>query len=329
MMQAIELLRKRLHDKYGTELGDIVSYVAPNMEIGDYGYEALDNRTNIRYVGVSYFPYENVTSRDFGWEKDLDIYNLPRIKGDFYEFNQPQYIQYNRIWMSLRSVIESGDAYLIFTHPDETELLINAGEFPDATLAGVFDGCKVWADFISQNYPFYRWWTSSEIGHYLEHREGFLNGEWLPATNTLKLRLAQPDDAIHIKTPLYLQSVTDEQGTLSLVFNTAPCNFQSTEYDVTKTAQDYYIYPMSERLTKPTILKAPFEYITPSERIPTSEETARLIPTIHNTLGEYEEAPGENGLSTPSLIGIMAAAVILTTGTWFAFKSSRKKSASM
>ena len=97
-MLAFEELRNRLSDNYSTQLGDVTSYVAPMTEIDDYGYEALDTRTQIRYVGTCYYPDVGAADRDFGWEPGRDIYNVTRIQGDFYIFTQPQDDDYKWAW---------------------------------------------------------------------------------------------------------------------------------------------------------------------------------------------------------------------------------------
>jgi hypothetical protein len=267
MMNALDLLRQRLSEEYGTQLGEVVSYVAPALEMGDYGYEALDMRTNIRYVGTSYFSWEQVTNRDFGWERDLDIYNLPRIQGSFYGLSQPQDEGYSLSWNILRSVIESGNSFLIFTHPDELELL-DKRRFPDATMAKVFEAFRIWGDYVSEHYPFYRWWTSSELGQYLEKREGTVNAEWLPQSSTLKLKLSQPDDTVHIKTNGYLKSISGVNDTIILTFSDLPCDFDSGKYDVVNIAHDYFIYAKDSKSSRPVVPKTPFVFESPT--IPTT-----------------------------------------------------------
>ncbi len=335
MMQALEVLRSRLDNEYSTQLGEVISYVAPMNEMGNYGYEALDKGTNIRYVGT-YFSSDNqaldkVTGRDFAWEGDLDIYNLPRIEAAFYDFNQPQYKEYSHDWMTLRSVIESGDSFLIFTHPDEAELL-DEGEFPNSSVAGIFEGCKVWADYICSHYPYYRWWTASELGHYLENREGVLDAEWLPEANTLELRLSQPDDTVHIKTDLYLQKITQEAGTLSFVMGNVPCDLQSDDYDIIKVGQDYFVYAKDSKSSMPVKPKVPFSFkhtsitTTESHNIPGDSAALPLPTTKSNNMADdnvalplpttksNNMADDNAALPLPTLLCIAIACVILVAG---------------
>lgn len=279
MMAAWELLRDRLYDRYGTQLGEAVSYVAPDNEIGDYGYEVLDARTDIKYVGTTGLFDEYRTVREFGWEGDLDIYNLPRTKGGFYGLAQPQYQGYSLGWMALRSVIESGDSYLIFTHPDELDLL-DTSVFANPTMPELFEALTVWADYICRHYPFYRWWTSSELGRYLENREGVLDAEWLPEANTLELRLSQPDDVIHIKTQGYLGSISQAGDTVSLTFTSSASDINSEQYDIIHLGNDYFIYPKGSKASMPVKPEVPFSFkhisITTTESNNTEDNNAAL-----------------------------------------------------
>ena len=309
MTQAWELLGDKLYDKYGTQLGEMVSYIAPNLEIGDYGYEALDTRTPIKYVGTYYFPADKVTDRDFGWERNLDIYNLPRIKGGFYEFNRPQSKEYAMSWHILRSTIESGDSYLIFTHPDELELL-NKEKYPDATMTKVFEGFNAWGDYVSRHYPFYRWWTSAELGQYLENREGVLDAEWFPEDNVLKLKLSQPDDAIHLKTQEYLKSISQAGETITLTFSSSPYDFVSDKYDVVNIGQDYFIYPEGSKSSMPVVPKTPFEFR------PAPDPTPAPTPIT-------EPPNAQSELPLPTLLGVIVASIILVIGILLMWRGSK------
>jgi len=296
MMQTVESLQDRLRDKYGTQLGKIASYIAPMSAIGNYGYEALDKRTYIRYVGTGgllssggdtgtesipssgpdsadYTLEYPPTLKDFGREKDLDIYNLPRVKGDFYSFNQPQDDDYSKTWNILRSIIESGDSYIIFTHPDELDLL-DQDRFPNASMPKLFEAFRVWGDYVSRHYPFYRWWTSSELGQYLEKREGALDAEWFPEESILKLKLSQPDDVIHIKTHEYLKNISQGDEALILAFSSSPSDYKSDEYDVVNVGHDYFIYPKGSESSMPVIPETSFTF-TP---VPAPVEKTSMLP---------------------------------------------------
>ncbi len=314
MMQALEILRAKLQDRYGTKLGEIISYTPLNLIIDDYGYEALDTITDIRYVTSSYSSKDEVIARDFGWERDLDIYNLSRIKGSFYEFNQPQDDKYSRSWNILRSRIEGGDTYLIFTHPDEVDLLHMNGD-TDASMAGMFEGLTVWGDYVRSRYPFYRWWTMAEIGRYLEKREGTLNAEWYPADGILKLRLSQTDDAIHIKTEQFLANISQTNEAIIVTFSRSVSDFESDDYDIVNINQDYFIYPRDSKSSRPIVSENPFKF----RHIPMP--VTELQDTVHENVLPMLATEPQNTASKNALLplqalpGIIVAGAILLAGT--------------
>jgi peptidoglycan/xylan/chitin deacetylase (PgdA/CDA1 family) len=268
VLAAIEKLKLELNDKYGYEMDEIVSYIAPANCIGDYGYTALDQKTDIQYVGTGHVSsastYEGKsfgrnyilpTLREFGWEDDRDVYNLPRVQGGFYYFDEDNKdidkYEYEDSWHVLRSSIESGDAYLIFTHPDAPELIKRGDK--NSTLDDIFKAYIAWGDYVSQTYPHYRWWTTGMLGDYLANRQGTTEGEWFPDSNTLKIRLSQPDDAIHVKTEKYLSAISGEGENLTLQFEDTVTDFYTEEYDILKMHQDYFIYPKESKNYRPEI----------------------------------------------------------------------------
>jgi hypothetical protein len=246
---AIGKLESALRQEYGLELGQIVSYAAPRNEIGGYGYRMLDELTGIKYVGtmvgVAYDIEEPGTPalRNFGWEPGTGIYNLPRSQGDFFTFSgkADSDASYNA-WSTLRSLIESGQPYLIFTHPDEY-LLLNQVQYPGTGMEDIFAGATAWADYVSQNYPYYRWVTTAELGEIMVSRSGPLDARWLAGDNILEITGHSPSEALQIKTPLYLSSIREAGNRLEFSFSQTPVEIQTPGYDIVKTGQNYMIYP--------------------------------------------------------------------------------------
>lgn len=306
MKEAEQTLREKLLETHGTKLGKIVSYVAPANVIGKDGYETLAGKTDIRYVGVSHVLATRAEEggnyidsdiyppvfRDFGWEDGLDIFNLPRIQASFDFFNQPQHELYNIGWENLRSFLESGDAYIAFTHPEELELFDNKLA-PGFNMSELFEAYRIWGNYVSSRFPFYRWWTSSELGQYLEKRGGTLKAEWLPKDKTLILQLSQPDDAIHIKTDGYLDSITTsgEQGkSIIMTFSDLPPNVppESDKYDIVKVGRDYFIYPAGSKNSLSVTPEKQFEYvelpIPESERlVALTQQPENMMPPVSST----------------------------------------------
>jgi hypothetical protein len=253
MKLALDELAARLESDYGVELGEIVSYVAPMNEISIAGYQALDSVTDIKYVCTEYeFVLDgdvnpsgtyNTTYKNFGWEPGTGIYNLPRSQGDFFTFSgkADSDASYNA-WSTLRSLIESGQPYLIFTHPDEY-LLLNQVQYPGTGMEDIFAGATAWADYVSQNYPYYRWVTTAELGEIMVSRSGPLDARWLAGDNILEITGHSPSEALQIKTPLYLSSIREAGNRLEFSFSQTPVEIQTPGYDIVKTGQNYMIYP--------------------------------------------------------------------------------------
>ncbi|MGI2336707.1 MAG: hypothetical protein ACRKGH_08750 [Dehalogenimonas sp.] len=265
---AVQNLAQQLQSKYGVDLGKIVSYVPPMNEIGSDGYQGLDALTDIKYVGTQYdfgvvddtSTISHITYENFGWEAGTEIYNLPRTQGDFYTFSgQVSTEDTNNAWATLRSVIESGQAYLIFTHPPD-ENIMDPTKYPDFTMADLFEAYTVWADYVITNYPFYRWMTTAEVGGILDSRAVSLNSRWVIGENTLEIMDYSPGEALQIKTALFLQSISLVGTTLKLYFGDSVADVLSPEYDVIKEGNNYFIYPSGSKDSFPVIPGTPFVF---------------------------------------------------------------------
>ncbi len=275
MMKATALLKERLWSEYGIEMPEITAYVPPTNEIGASGYKALDSRTNIKYVGGFFIPA--VASEDeylppldyspalrgFSWEGDLDIYNLPRIQGGFLVFNLPSDEESYKSWAILRGMLESGAPYIVFTHPDEL-LLLGMQHSGGQVMSSLFHAHRVWADYVTTHFPFYRWYTTSELGAYLEHREGVFDAEFMlyKDYSLLNLKLSQPNDAIHIKTKNFLTNIVRiDETTLTLRFKDSPPDKSKYfPYEIIRVNHDYFIYPETQESHRPIVPDKPFTF---------------------------------------------------------------------
>jgi hypothetical protein len=316
MAAAMDELRVKLKARYGTELGEVVSYIPPANEIDDYGFEALARETKIKYVGTVHFGNEEVSARDFGREGNLEIFNLPRSGGGgFHIFNEPQDRDYSNVWNTLRSVIESGDSYLIFTHPYAWEYQ-DEKRFGNGSMTKLFDSYRTWADYVSRHYPFYRWWTSAELGDYLANRKGALSGRWDAGSNRLTLELSQPDDVIHIKAQRYLKTVEAAGNTVVLTFTNMPEPVYSDRFEITTIGQDYFLCPKSLPVTHAAVPSSPFVFnhvtwVKPPEPAPAPVVTV-----------EFERS---NRSPVMALVGFAAAGVVFLVGLVVLRRSRRKE----
>ncbi len=305
MIAATQQLRDRLQSSYGMQLPQIVSYVAPMECIGAYGYQSLDARTDVRYVGVHFkeeeasggsaaalavseagtsqegsdnsstesenardadgdpYPAEDitypVTYRDYGLEPGTDMYNLPRVQGDFFLFSRPDSDEYYHCWAMLRCMMESGAPYVIFTHPDESDMLAASG-YTDVTMAQVFDAYVIWADYVATHYPFYRWLTTGGLGQVLESRSGYLDARWLPDQMILEIDNAGQNEALQAKTSLYLVNETTVGDTLRLAFSETPGSFSSANHDIVQSGGNYFLYPPGSAGSLAEVPSTPFEF---------------------------------------------------------------------
>ncbi|MFH1640242.1 MAG: DUF2194 domain-containing protein [Chloroflexota bacterium] len=261
MMKATSQLRARLYENYGTALAPIVSYMAPGNEIDDDGYQALDQETMVRYVGTLYFGNDDTLQKDFGREGSTNIFNLPPVDGEgFYAFGQSRDSNTTSRWNNLRSVIESGDSYLIFTNAYEADLK-DGNPSPDAPISKLFDGYQAWGDYVSQHYPFYHWWTAGELGRYLENRQGTLEAAWFPENNTLRIKPPQPDDVIHIKTDKYLAGISINETDITLKFDDERDHpVSSAQYDLLTLDGNYFLSLRDSRQSGAMAPETPFTF---------------------------------------------------------------------
>ncbi len=287
-------------------LGPIVSYVAAANDISTYGYIAIDAGTDIKYVGVE-FGLTDVTDdgsgnpplggpypaaeRDFGWEPGRDLFNLPRTQGDIHVFspdsaqNTPEV--YESAIANLKCLIESGQPYTIFTHPDENIIIDPSGNL---TMAEVFSGYTAFADYIVDNYPFFRWLKTAELGDIMDSRAGSLNATWDPVAKKLLIANYAAGEALQIKTGLTLTNKTLNGTTLELTFGASEIN----DPDVFKQGtSDYFIYPIGtgdNRISEPT---QPFVYqagIGPSVTTGSATAIAGTSATLNFNLTDFGTA---------------------------------------
>ncbi len=255
--KALDRLRSTLYQEYGDYLSAVDSYVAPDGRLGPDGYKQLAQRLGIRYAGTLDPGGESLyegdghsvpqtippTLRNFGREGDTGVYNLPRSEGGFYYFGRAAAgtARHDQSWATLLSAIESGDSYIIFTHPSDTGIAESAGRTP--RLEDFFSALNTWGEFVSRHYPFYRWWTATRLGDYLAERQGFTGADWLPDEKTLRVTPAQAQDVIRVKTDKYLSSVSRDGGTVVLKFSDAESEIVPGDYDVVRCGQDYFLSP--------------------------------------------------------------------------------------
>ncbi len=312
MNAAMEDLRAQLKQRYGTDLGEITSYIPPANEIDDYGYRALAQSTDIKYVGGSYFGNEEVSARDFGQEKDLGIYNLPRSAGGgFNIFNEPQDRDYANVWNTLRSVVESGDSYLIFTHPYGWEYQ-DKERFGDGSMQELFETYRIWADYVAKHYPFYRWMTSSQLGNFLENRKGVMDAAWNADKNRLVVRNVPSGEVIHVKARDYLQSVEKDGDSVVLTFGNMQTRAYSDLYDIVQIGQDYFLNPKSVKATYAASPGLPFVFteMTAARPSPSPRPPAAVADNLV-TASARSPVTAALGIGT-AVIFILVAIVILS-----------------
>lgn len=327
IMEEIGVLRERLRQEYNVELGDIVSFTPPANSIADEVYPALKERTTIKYVGTGYstapvkYP---PTFRDFGPEKGLDIYNLPRIRGGFLDFNRPGTSEYLTGWRGLVNAMESGSPYIIFTHPDELDLPEYSS--PE-TMKELFDSYDGWANYVSQHYSYYRWWTAAQLGSYMEKRAGFLEAEWLRQEDILKVRLSQPDDAVHVKTDRYVESAYLQSDTIFIKLRSSPVECYSN-LDVVRVGRDYFFYPKG---SASSLIRRPASSFVFTERVrPVQEKVSPPVTPAPTTIPPAtpvvtEVKPEMRSLDTTPSFG--GAAIVLLVGVLLLRIMSRKRRA--
>jgi hypothetical protein len=102
--------------------------------------------------------------------------------------------------------------------------------------------------------------TTASFGQLLESRSGSLNATWQHRINTLEILDYVPTETIQVKTPLYIKSIIREGSTLRLVFGDNPSEFHTSEYDVVKTGNNYFIYPAGSKALMAKIPDAPFVF---------------------------------------------------------------------
>ncbi len=336
---ALARLRNSLAQDYGVNMNTVTSYVAPSHAIDSYGYAALDQLTNLKYVGTG-FDWKGGTSaslnnayvadsarvylqsiaavekeksnlsetfaapaatgpeispevlKDFGWEPGTAIYNLPRIQGDVSLFIQEDNPYHQSAWDLLRSMLESGQPYLIFTHSDEVDEV----KVPGWTWGDVYRAYTTFADFAVDQYPFYRWQTVTQIGDMLSTRTGTIDGIWQAPTNTLTLTVPQPEDPVHVKTALHLAGITQSGNVYTLTFSQTDTGFVSASHDVVHKGQDYFIYPLASqqyRLTKPATTFA-YEEVG-LNRAPALSPIGSKVTYVGQTLNFTVDATDPNG----------------------------------
>ncbi len=247
LAEAFDKMREQLAVKSAIKLGGAVSYAAPGNSLGKAGYLALDEYTDIRYVGVGYsrgldIPHPDSpfppTFREYGAEAGTGIYNVPRYQASFFRMAESDEAAE---WSIMRALMESGDTYVAFTHPDELDLPEYDGNERD--MARLFDAYEKWADYVTRYYPYYRWWTHAELGRYLEKRRGVIEAEWFPKEMTLYIKNAQPDDTIHIKSELSIESISKSGDTMVIRFRKEPVKLTTRDFDIVNLGNDTYICP--------------------------------------------------------------------------------------
>ncbi len=306
MVQATQKLRDKLQNNYGIQLPDVVSYVAPMECIGAYGYQSLDARSDVKYVGTSYArgstqpltvleATENttypVTYRDFGMEPGTNLYNLPRTQGSFFLFSRPESNRYYDCWALLRCLIESGAPYVIYTHPDENMMLGPEG-YDNVTMAQVFQAYTTWADYVATNYPFYRWLTAGQLGQVCESRSGYLNARWLPDQKTLEINNVGQSEALQVKTSFYLSNCSKTDNTLRLTFSETSTGFQSQDYDIVKTSTNYFLYPPGSTKSLAVLPGTPFQF---PNLPPVLNSIGNKTVTVGNSISFNVSATDPNG----------------------------------
>jgi hypothetical protein len=317
LMTAMDKLRTKLKEKYGTDLGNVVSYIPPANEIDDYGFESLSRLTGIKYVGTVYYGDENVSARDFGMEGDTGIYNLPRSGGaGFHIFNTPGDKDYSNVWNGLRSTIESGDSYLILTHPYAWEFE-DEERFPNSSIAELFNCYRIWADYVAEHYPFYRWWTSAELGKYLESREGVLDARWVPQANQLIVKLSQSQDVLHVKASGYLKNIEQDGDRWALTFGSQPGQVYSDAFEITNVGQDYYLCPRTSRPSHAVIPEKPFIFTQVQYTKPQLASPVIITPAV-----AVPDAQG--GSPVMAVAGIGAGCIFLLIGIFVLRKTGRR-----
>ncbi|MGI2336705.1 MAG: DUF2194 domain-containing protein [Dehalogenimonas sp.] len=307
IMAAFDELSAQLLEEYDVVFSpsDILSYVAASNNIDSAGYQAIDTLTDIKYVSTEFSLDEGtrgggtgvispeypsgfpVTWRDFGFEEGTLLYNLPRSQANFAVF-APNTDPASRTaaFANLQCLIESGQPYLIFSHPDENVIML-----PNTTMDQVFMGYTAFADFVVQ-YPFYRWLKTAELGGILDARAPTLNARWLPGSSTLEIMDYVAAEALQVKTSFFLTEVALDGTTLSLTFGDTDTGYNApAAYDIVKTGNNFFIYQNGAVENMPTTPSAPFvfEYsaapVVETDSVTNIEETTAVLNGTLSSLG--------------------------------------------
>ncbi len=342
MADAWKQLQQRLSEQYGVKLGECTSYSAPQNVIGDAAYKILARKMGIKYVGTSSITNEVQRSgivstvvgfkpalKEFGWEGNTGIFNIPRMKGSFFEFDDPKNLNYTSSWEMLRSVIESGDAYTIMTHAHESTL-VSEGAPTGTDMPVVFESYWTWADYVTTHYPFYRWLTVSELGRYLSQRKGTIEARWYPEKSTLQVKLSQPEDVLQIKTDKYIKSMSGSGTSLTIEISNFPQDIDLKGYETLTCGTDLFIYPKGAAASLPR--PATKSYAFHSVPRPAPSPTVAPAPAPQSLTGKSIEQPvakqpeptPEKGLPRLALESGGAAGVLAMMGLFFVYKLSRR-----
>ncbi len=342
MADAWKRLQQGLDEKYGVKLGGCTSYSAPQNVIGDAAYKLLAQKMGIKYVGTSSITNEVQRSgivstvvgfkpalKEFGWEGNTGIFNVPRMKGSFFEFDDPKNLNYTSSWEMLRSVIESGDAYTIMTHAHESTL-VSEGAPTGTDMPVVFESYWNWADYVTEHYPFYRWLTASELGNYISQRKGTIEAWWYPGKSTLQVKLSQPEDVLQIKMDKYIKSISGTGNSLTIEFSNLPQDIDLKGYETLTCGSDLFIYPEDAASSLPRPAPGFFVFHTIPRPTPTPSVAPAPIPQLpaakssEQPVVKQPEATTVKGLPRLALESGGAAGLLAMMCLLFVYKLSRR-----